>query len=291
MTPFEVKVHGKFIVAGEHAVLRGSPALVFPFFGKSLSLKFEPMNRPLEVVSAQEDQIQLITSGLLERALSQVEHRKDELRGVLHLDNSIPVGAGMGASAALCVSVSRFLVWKGWLNEERLYEFARELENLFHGESSGVDIAVALSEKPLVFERGGKRETFEARWKPNWALSYCGNRGITADAITKVKTLIQSDPEKGREIDAMMSDAVWLAMRALSEGKEAGEERLAHSMMKASQCFASWGLTEGALGLRIDDLLARGALAAKPTGSGAGGYILSLWPDRLPDGLGLLRIS
>ena len=291
MTAFEVKVHGKFIVAGEHAVLRGCPALVFPFFGKSLTLKFETMNCPLEVVSPQEDQVQLVTSGLLDKALGQVEHSKDELRGRLVLDNSIPLGAGLGASAALCVSISRFLVWKGWLNEERIYEFARELENLFHGESSGVDIAVALNEKPLIFERGGKRENFEAKWKPNWALSYCGSRGLTADAIVKVKALLEEDPAKGKEIDAMMSDSVWLAMRALSEPRETGEPRLAHSMMKASQCFAAWGLTEGALGTRIDDLLARGALAAKPTGSGAGGYILSLWPDKVPEGLDLLRIS
>jgi mevalonate kinase len=287
---FEVKVHGKFIVAGEHSVLRGSPALVFPFFGKSLRLKFEASKRPLEIRSPQEDQVQLITSGLLDKALAQVEHRKDELQGILHLENSIPLGAGLGASAALCVSVSRFLVWKGWLNQERLHEFARELENVFHGESSGVDIAVAISEKPLIFERGGKRESFEPRWMPSWALSYCGSRGMTADAILKVKSRLDSEPELGAQIDSEMKNAVWLALRALSETRDVGVPLLKQSIQKASYCFDAWGLSEGALKIRMNELSSRGALAAKPTGSGAGGFILSLWPETVPPDPDLLKI-
>jgi len=287
---FEVKVHGKFIVAGEHSVLRGSPALVFPFFGKALKLKFEPSQRPLEVRSPQDDQGQLVTSGLLEKALAQVEHRKEELNGVLYLDNSIPVGAGLGASAALCVSISQFLIWKGWLNPEQIHEFARDLENIFHGESSGVDVAVAVSEKPLMFERGGRRESFEPKWKPAWALSYCGSRGMTADAISMVKSFIEADPARGVETDKKMSDAVLLASRALSESQDEGFSKLASAIENASQCFATWGLTEGALGSKLADLKARGAVAAKPTGSGAGGFILSLWRDRVPRDPELLKI-
>ena len=87
---------------------------------------------------------------------------------VFQISNSIPVGAGLGASAALCVAVGRWICWKGWLAESELPEFCRKLEDLFHGESSGVDVAVAISEKGLHFERNGARYTVSANWNPLW---------------------------------------------------------------------------------------------------------------------------
>jgi mevalonate kinase len=43
------------------------------------------------------------------------------------------------------------------------------------------------------------------------------------------------------------------------------------------ESFSGWGLTTGVLGDHIQQLKDYGALAVKPTGSGDGGYVLSLW--------------
>ena len=45
----------------------------------------------------------------------------------------------------------------------------------------------------------------------------------------------------------------------------------------AHQCFESWGLITPDMSSIIQNLYQRGALAVKPTGSGGGGYLLSLW--------------
>ncbi|HEX4923354.1 MAG TPA: hypothetical protein VFV50_04680 [Bdellovibrionales bacterium] len=285
---FQTTVHGKFIVAGEHAVLRGSPALVFPVRSRQLSLKYMPSRRPLEIKSAQEGQVELIAMGLVEKALSLLEHSKSELQGELMFDNTIPVGSGLGASAALCVSVARLLEWKGWLNSEELYEFARELENIFHGESSGVDIAVAALDTPILFERGGRRQKFKPAWTPHWTLSHCGARGLTSDAIARVKQLIADEPERAAMLDAQMKASVLAACEALSA--PGGEALLAKALNEAGRCFRDWGLTQGLLDQKMNELRERGALAVKPTGSGLGGYILSLWPGEPPAGLNLLKI-
>ncbi|MGC8107782.1 hypothetical protein, partial [Salmonella enterica] len=69
------------------------------------------------------------------------------------VESTLPVGAGLGASAALSVAVGRWFVSRNAIEETKLFEFCRELENLFHGESSGVDVAVAIESRGLHFER------------------------------------------------------------------------------------------------------------------------------------------
>ena len=45
----------------------------------------------------------------------------------------------------------------------------------------------------------------------------------------------------------------------------------------AKDCFEQWGLIDSSVQAEMDRLSAQGALAVKPTGSGGGGYLLSLW--------------
>src|SRR5687767_13499080 len=46
---FHVKAHAKWILSGEHAVLRGCPALVFPIPSKMVELFYTYNDEPLEV--------------------------------------------------------------------------------------------------------------------------------------------------------------------------------------------------------------------------------------------------
>lgn len=279
----EWTAYGKWILAGEHAVLRGSPALVFPVFEKSLTLRYIEDDQTLSLSSVEFDgehggELSLLFWGVIERALQATGRSRTDVRGRFAVENSIPLGAGLGASAALCASIGRWVEWKGWISERELPEFCRQLENLFHGESSGVDIAVALSGRGLHFERSGMRFELEPRWQPEWYLSYSGKRGVTSECINRVKALWQKDESLGLRIDADMSEAVSMAEAALAQvSPDHGFERLADAINKARTCFERWGLAGGELAAHIQKLLHAGAYAVKPTGSGDGGYVLSLW--------------
>ncbi|HVK61627.1 MAG TPA: hypothetical protein VM432_08760, partial [Bdellovibrionales bacterium] len=229
MKTMETRAHGKWILAGEHAVLRGSPALAFPIFARSLALRFEETDVPLSVEfnGNHGDELKLLFWGVMERAFEMTGLRRQDYRGVFHIENTIPVGAGMGASAALCVALGRWFESRGKVKVDDLPEFCRQLENLFHGESSGVDIAVALSSEGLHFERGGKRYAVKSNWKPNWYISYSGKRGITSDCVAKVKELWAKDASLGQKIDKDMSDAVRMAEESLqAKDSEAGFDQL-----------------------------------------------------------------
>lgn len=281
---FSCKAFGKWILAGEHAVLRGVPALVFPIQSRNLDLSYSRGEQPLELrlIGDHGKDLQLLVWGVLEKACELKKISRADLKGILLLESSIPVGAGMGASAALCVALTRWLGYLGYVEESDYYEFARNLENLFHGESSGVDIAVALSGEGLRFVRNGERKPLTAAWKPHWYISYSGKRGVTVDAVNKVKDLLLQNPSLGEKLDRQMSEAVSIAESALKMDAETGLPVLAQAINLAGDCFEQWNLNEGEPSTHIAWLKEKGAIAVKPTGSGGGGYVLSLWESQPP---------
>lgn len=284
---FSTETYGKWILAGEHAVIRGAPALVFPLKSRTLKLSYEssPQSLSLTLSGNNGRELEPLFWAVLERACDLMRVPKAHLTGRLHLDSSIPIGAGLGASAAFCVAMTRWFQAGGWLKTADLYEFARTLENLFHGESSGVDIAVAMSGEGLHFERAGRNFALVPRWQPKWYISFTGQRGVTSEAVQKVKRLHQENPSLGAELDRRMSAAVNDCERALAVPADEGQRLLIAAMNVANDCFKAWGLSEGAVGDHLGELTAAGAVAVKPTGSGGGGYVLSLWSDEPPASL------
>jgi len=278
-----LKAYGKFILAGEHTVLRGGSALVFPVKSQFLEVGWVKTEEPLQVEfqGPHAKEIKLIFWGVVEQALKDLGHTRDDLRGELKFVCEIPLGAGLGASATLCVAVGKWFCQLGWINKTDIYEFARNLENLFHGESSGVDIAAALEGQGLRFFRGGERVPLKINWQPQFYLSFCGHKGMTSECVDTVKALHTTHPEEAKKIDEQMLKAVQLAELALSLEAKEGLPRLIESMNLSKNCFEQWSLTKGALGEHMSELLDNGALAVKPTGSGGGGFVLSLW-DKTP---------
>jgi mevalonate kinase len=278
---FETKVSGKWILAGEHAVLRGSPALVFPLFSRTLNIEYETGPEDLSLLCEGEhgEELQLIFWGVVERACELKKIRRQGLNGKVKIRSSIPIGAGLGASAALSVGIGRWFQSLKLVQENEVYEFARTLENLFHGESSGVDIAVALSNQPIRFLRQGERKVFQPSWQPKWYLSYSGKRGVTSECVNRVKELHQQNSSFATQLDEQMKQAVGFCEQALQTNEQEGFSQLLEGMTLAKNCFEKWGLTQGQPESHMKWLEAQGAAVTKPTGSGGGGYVLSLWKE------------
>lgn len=284
MSSFSTTTYGKWIFSGEHTVLRGGPALVFPLFKKKLDLQYSQTSTPLTVKASGENasDIEELFPGVLTKALELLNRKDERLTGDIEFKNELPLGSGMGASSSLCVAFSRWFHYLDFLDAADIYEFARQLENIFHGESSGVDIAVVLHEKPLIFKRPNIIETLNVKNPFKLYLSHTGQKGITKECVNKVNSFIKADPESGKRVDDKMIQVTLDAIKLFSSAQaDKDPQKLVMILNAGYECFKEWGLTDGAVDQHISLLKSKGALAAKPTGSGGGGYVLSLWADKI----------
>lgn len=295
ITPnFETKVHGKWILTGEHAVLRGHAAIIFPVHSKSLTLRYNQNENQARAEFSGEygNELQLLFWIVLERAVEILDIDLSSILGNFYLENHIQIGCGMGASAALCVAVGRWFVANGQVDQENLLEFARQLENLFHEESSGADIAVAIAGQGIYFSRSSGMHPIEINWQPNWYLSFSGKASSTSVCVKKVKELWVTNKGAAENIDQQMAESVNLAVTALQAEKKDGMQLLKAALDKGYDCYKAWQLNDNVLNQHAELLIHHGAIAVKPTGSGDGGFVLSLWPDNMsvPETLHLIRV-
>jgi len=278
MRSFNVEVPAKWVLTGEHSVLRGREAIAFPYPQLKLTLNYQSVLS--STITANPFQSQIRT--LISRASEFLKVPLNINEAQIDIHSQIPIGAGLGSSAALCVAMARFALWKAERNDDQLVELATHLEDLFHGKSSGMDVsAIAANTLPTLYSISkGAQLITPLGALPRFELYDSGKRGPTRECIQKVKHWQQSMPHLVDHFDDQMGESTRIAYQALiqfSKNPRESEQQLAKAMGLAQQCFETWGLVTPELIEQKHELLKQGALGVKLTGAGLGGFWVALW--------------
>jgi len=281
MHNFHVKSPAKWVLAGEHAVLHGETAVALVHPALTLELDFKEGGHALEVFPRElgPEILELIEA--VSDRWSDDDRSFPKLRGRLSISSTIPIGAGLGSSAALSVAFTKWLAGSLGFGESEYFEFAKQLEHRFHGRSSGMDVAAILAKEPIAFSVEKGVQTLGVKKLPKFTLHDTGIRARTSECIVRVEKFREDFPTLAMQTDALMGQASRQAIEGLirfdATGSRESVDLIAQAMKSAQECFAVWQLIPGAALRLAQDLEKQGARAVKITGAGGGGFLVALW--------------
>jgi mevalonate kinase len=191
-------------------------------------------------------------------------------------------GSGVGASAASCVSLARALneEFKLGCSIEEINRVAWQGEFPYHGVASGVDNTASTYGGLLLFYLKGGKQHFEKIKTPKSFEIVLANSGVTVNTAALDEFIDQQkkgDPELFATRLKMITAQVFEMKKAL----EAGDlEHVGKILSKNHKILIDMGMSHETLDYLCKVALEKGALGAKVTGGGRGGYMVSLTPGK-----------
>ena len=258
---------GKVILAGEHFVLHGAPALAVPIVGRGVQV---------EVVPGEE--AWAVAPSVLPHLLAMLERLQVDPETVtIRVESTLPVGAGLGGSAALAVALVR-AVRGGASSPDAIRAEAHELEKIAHGQPSGIDDAVAAWERPVLLTQDRDLRVLDLPVPPGLWIGVTPERTSTLEAVGQVADLAAREPDR---VASLARQAADLCEQCLTAWRADDWPALGGQLHRGHGLLQELGVSTPSLDRLVESALSHGAWGAKLTGGGLGGAVVALGPPDL----------
>ncbi len=191
-------------------------------------------------------------------------------------------GSGVGASAASCVSLARALneEFKMDYSTEQINHVAWQGEFPYHGVASGVDNTASTYGGLLRFWLKDGKQNFERIKTPKpFEIVLC-NSGITANTAA-LDEFIEVQKKDNAALFRSRLDTIIAQGADMKKALEAGDLKQVGEVMTANhKLLVEMDMSHEILDFLCKVALENGALGAKVTGGGRGGYMIALTPGK-----------
>jgi mevalonate kinase len=191
-------------------------------------------------------------------------------------------GSGVGASAASCVSLARALNEEFDLGYpiEEINRVAWQGEFPYHGIASGVDNTASTYGGLLRFWLKDGKQNFEQIKTPSSFEIVLCNSGITANTAA-LDAFIDQQKEDNWDLFRSRLDLIVSQGSEMKKALEAGDLATVGLIMTENhKLLVDMEMSHEILDFLCKVALENGALGAKVTGGGRGGYMIALTPGR-----------
>jgi mevalonate kinase len=264
--------NGKTVLLGEHAVVYGMPAIAA---GISLGATARARSSASSSIRIAEREARAGDGSELGRALEQICSTLHVGPHRVEVDVNLPLGSGLGGSAAIGVAVARALLSASGAAETResVLGGAAAWEQVFHGNASGVDAAAAYSGSCIWFTKQHGPEPLFVAVPLRLAICLAGPPASTKQMVESVRVLGERRPDLLGKSLAGIESLVKNAKLCIEAGDVHGLGQLMnYNQMLLSGLFLSTSEIERACAIARE----AGALGAKLTGAGGGGAVIAL---------------
>ncbi len=271
MESYTGRGQGKLILMGEHAVVYGKRA-IGTHLSRGIAFRLRALARPPAIG----DLLRRLDDRAREAYLSAArEAGVDAGRFRPAVTSRLPVGQGLGSSAAFSVAASRALLAAAGREaaDAEVLELAGVMERVFHGTPSGIDAAMALGRGPVIFARGVPPEALAPGRTLALVVLLSGTSPSTRIMVENVRRRYDGDP---RTVGGLIDAAGDLVLQALEAIRRGALEELGRAMNENHAVLTALGVSTPVLDRLVEKARRAGALGAKLTGGGGGGAVVAL---------------
>ncbi len=297
---------GKCILFGEHAVVYGEPGIAAPLSScktKSKTYPYEKGFLKLETDLGKEEgevgeykeygkwlsekwkycckqddfselfeEVKKVPEKTWLSVLAYYFDFPENFSAYVKVKSSIPIGAGLGSSAAVSSALAKcFAKLLKTSEKHKIYQASLLCEKMFHGTPSGIDSAIACYEKALVFRKGKGFEFFEMKPLEIFMIYTHKPEKSTGELVQAVKNL--EEEYRNPRIEKI-GELVIKAEKALEDGNL---RELTNYVKENQYLLAELGVSSKEIDELAHIINSKKDMAVKLTGAGSGGMVIGFY--------------